>query len=265
MNTDDIWHVRLYYSQYIYHVSECSVQCASGTRNREMTAPKYEVLWILINFLTFISLFWYSPIISSFSVCLSSPSSLPSPAPTFFGIFCAFPTSLSLLSSLLFSPSCFTSVECLEVLGVLVQNNGLVVCQPSPQKAVQQIASFVGEKDSSVRNAALNTLVIFYENMGDAVYKHVGRVSLSSYPSPPLPSPLSHPIYEQLLRVTLPLLPSSQIRTYLCWKKESAVLLRNLLPRPTQQSHCRLSSPHPTHRGMGRRRERTHHRSKRAE
>ena len=63
------------------------------------------------------------------------------------------------------------------MLGVLVQNNGLVVCQPSPQKAVQQIAPFVGEKDSSVRNAALNTLVIFYENMGEAVYKHVGRVS----------------------------------------------------------------------------------------
>lgn len=90
---------------------------------------------------------------------------------------------LSLPLSLLVLPpssvsSCSTCLECLEMLGVLVQNNGLVVCQPSPQKAVQQIAPFVGEKDSSVRNAALNTLVIFYENMGEAMYKHVGRVSL---------------------------------------------------------------------------------------
>ena len=95
--------------------------------------------------------------------------------------------------------------------------------------------------------------------------RRTGESLFLPLPSPPLPSPLSHPIHKQLLRVTLPLLPSSQIRTYLCWKKESAVLLRNLLPRPTQQSHCRLSSPHPTHRGMGRWRERTHHRSKRAE
>ena len=46
-----------------------------------------------------------------------------------------------------------------------------------PQKAVQQIAPFMGEKDSSVRNAALNTLVIFYRNIREAVYKHIGRVS----------------------------------------------------------------------------------------
>ena len=26
MNTDDVWHVRLYYFQYHYHVSECNVQ-----------------------------------------------------------------------------------------------------------------------------------------------------------------------------------------------------------------------------------------------
>ena len=37
INTNDIWHVRLAYTQYIYCVSECSVQCAIGTRNCEMT------------------------------------------------------------------------------------------------------------------------------------------------------------------------------------------------------------------------------------
>ena len=45
-----------------------------------------------------------------------------------------------------------------------------------PQKAVQQIAPFMGE-DRSVRNVALNTLVIFYRNIREAVCKHIGRVS----------------------------------------------------------------------------------------
>ena len=49
MNTDAVWHVRLYYSQYIHHVSECSVQCAIGTRNREMT-----VLWLCLQTISFI-------------------------------------------------------------------------------------------------------------------------------------------------------------------------------------------------------------------
>ena len=47
-----------------------------------------------------------------------------------------------------------------------------------PQKAVQQIAPFMGEKDSSVRKAALNTLVVIYRNIREAVYKHIGRVRL---------------------------------------------------------------------------------------
>ena len=86
------------------------------------------------------------------------------------------PNHLSLLSS----PLPF-HLECLEMLGALVQDSGLVVCQPSPQKAVEQIAPYIGEKDSSVRNAALNTLVIFHESMGDAMYKLVRKVSLCSF------------------------------------------------------------------------------------
>ena len=45
VNTDDVWHVRLDYSQYIYHMSECSVQCAIRTRNCEMTVRIYRVLY----------------------------------------------------------------------------------------------------------------------------------------------------------------------------------------------------------------------------
>ena len=61
---------------------------------------------------------------------------------------------------------------------MMVQENGTAVCQPSPQKAVQQISTFIGEKDSTVRNAALNTLVVFYGHMGETLYKHVGKVHL---------------------------------------------------------------------------------------
>ena len=113
---------------------------------------------------------------------------------------------------------------------MLVQNNGLVVCQPSPQKAVQQIAPFVGEKDSSVRNAALNTLVIFYENMGDAIYKHVGRVS-PCFPSPPLLLPLTpHTTLYCCLPPTL--LPSSSHSPHTSLLLQSPPPPLPLLPSP---------------------------------
>ena len=48
MNTDDVWHVRLYYSQCHYHMSERSVQCAIGTRNREMIVGVPHTLLALI-------------------------------------------------------------------------------------------------------------------------------------------------------------------------------------------------------------------------
>ena len=118
----------------------------------------YAILWVSV------TLSSVSPYLSHLAHCLS------------LSLVLSLPLSLLVLPPSSVS-SCSTYLECLEMLGVLVQNNGLVVCQPSPQKAVQQIAPFVGEKDSSVRNAALNTLVIFYENMGEAMYKHVGRVS----------------------------------------------------------------------------------------
>ncbi|XP_065911273.1 cytoskeleton-associated protein 5-like isoform X2 [Dysidea avara] len=67
--------------------------------------------------------------------------------------------------------------ECLEELGILIQNNGMVVCQPTPQKAVQVIAQQISDRDTNVRNAALNTLVVVYDNIGDTVYKYAGQIS----------------------------------------------------------------------------------------
>jgi len=74
---------------------------------------------------------------------------------------------------------CFA--ECLEELGILIQNNGMVVCQPTPQKAVQVIAQQISDRDTNVRNAALNTLVVVYDNIGDTVYKYAGQVCVALY------------------------------------------------------------------------------------
>ena len=52
----------------------------------------------------------------------------------------------------------------------------MVVCQPTPQKAVQVIVQQISDHDTNMRNAALNTLVIIYDNIGETVYKYAGQV-----------------------------------------------------------------------------------------
>jgi cytoskeleton-associated protein 5 len=66
--------------------------------------------------------------------------------------------------------------ECLEELGLLMDSYGLQVCQPSPAVALKQIAQQIGDRDNSVRSAALNTIVIAYSFLGEALYKHIGSV-----------------------------------------------------------------------------------------
>ena len=95
-----------------------------------------------------------------------------------------------------------------------------MVCQPSVQKAVHQIGSFISEKDSTVRNAALNTLVILYDNIGDAVYKHVGNVS------PVIPRH-DHAVYTSNLFYTL----SFQQKTCPCWRSALGGQPSEALPR----------------------------------
>lgn len=53
------------------------------------------------------------------------------------------------------------------------------VCQPTPAKALKEIAVHIGDRDTSVRNAALNTIVVVYNVCGEQVYKLVGNVSPS--------------------------------------------------------------------------------------
>uniref|UniRef100_A0AAQ5ZNE7 TOG domain-containing protein n=1 Tax=Amphiprion ocellaris TaxID=80972 RepID=A0AAQ5ZNE7_AMPOC len=67
--------------------------------------------------------------------------------------------------------------ECLEELGCLIEGYGMNVCQPTPAKSLKEIAVHIGDRDTSVRNAALNTVVAVYNVCGDQVYKLIGNVS----------------------------------------------------------------------------------------
>lgn len=70
----------------------------------------------------------------------------------------------------------FLSSECLEELGCLIEGYGMNVCQPTPAKSLKEIAVHIGDRDTSVRNAALNTVVAVYNVCGDQVYKLIGNV-----------------------------------------------------------------------------------------
>uniref|UniRef100_A0A8C5CKT9 Cytoskeleton-associated protein 5-like n=1 Tax=Gadus morhua TaxID=8049 RepID=A0A8C5CKT9_GADMO len=67
--------------------------------------------------------------------------------------------------------------ECLEELGCLISLFGLSVCQPTPAKALKEIAVHIGDRDTLVRNAALNTIVVVYNMVGEQIYKLVGNLS----------------------------------------------------------------------------------------
>ncbi|XP_069384219.1 cytoskeleton-associated protein 5 isoform X4 [Paralichthys olivaceus] len=67
--------------------------------------------------------------------------------------------------------------ECLEELGCLIEGYGMNVCQPTSAKSLKEIAVHIGDRDTSVRNAALNTVVAVYNACGEQVYKLIGNLS----------------------------------------------------------------------------------------
>ncbi|CAL8379153.1 unnamed protein product [Arctogadus glacialis] len=67
--------------------------------------------------------------------------------------------------------------ECLEELGCVISLSGVSVCQPTPAKALKEIAVHIGDRDTLVRNAALNTIVVVYNMVGEQIYKLVGNLS----------------------------------------------------------------------------------------
>jgi cytoskeleton-associated protein 5 len=68
-----------------------------------------------------------------------------------------------------------TRSECLDALATLIQRNGMTVCSPS--KVFPSIATQVGDRDATVRNAALGVIVQAYMLIGDNVYKYFGRIN----------------------------------------------------------------------------------------
>ena len=70
--------------------------------------------------------------------------------------------------------------ECLVELGYLISKFDINVCQPTPAKALKEIAGQIGDRDNGVRSAALNAVVEAYNIVGEPVYKLVGRVSVST-------------------------------------------------------------------------------------
>uniref|UniRef100_A0A673Z6M8 Cytoskeleton associated protein 5 n=1 Tax=Salmo trutta TaxID=8032 RepID=A0A673Z6M8_SALTR len=70
--------------------------------------------------------------------------------------------------------------ECLEELGCLIGFYGMSVCQPTAAKSLKEIAVHIGDRDTSVRNTALNTMVTVYNVCGEQVYKLIGHVDMIS-------------------------------------------------------------------------------------
>lgn len=79
-----------------------------------------------------------------------------------------------LLDSASKSKNAKARAECLEEVGALIQRNGISVMLPD--KSLPLIAAHIGDRDSGVRNAALNAVAQAYILMGDAVFKFVSRL-----------------------------------------------------------------------------------------
>ncbi|XP_041917900.1 cytoskeleton-associated protein 5-A-like isoform X2 [Alosa sapidissima] len=67
--------------------------------------------------------------------------------------------------------------ECLEELGSLISSFGMNVCGQAGNKSLKDIAVHIGDRDTSVRNAALNAVVTAYNACGEQVYKLIGNLS----------------------------------------------------------------------------------------
>jgi cytoskeleton-associated protein 5 len=65
--------------------------------------------------------------------------------------------------------------ECLEELGQMIEALGLNPFNPA--QTLKEIAKQIGDRDTSVRNAALNTITIAFQITGEQVYKYIGKLN----------------------------------------------------------------------------------------
>ncbi|KER18139.1 hypothetical protein T265_16270, partial [Opisthorchis viverrini] len=59
-------------------------------------------------------------------------------------------------------------------MGSLIERFGVNVCQPSVPVALKTISQQIGDRDSGVRTAALNSLVSAYALVGEQLWKIIG-------------------------------------------------------------------------------------------
>jgi len=72
----------------------------------------------------------------------------------------------------------FFRTECLEHLATMIEDYGTSICQPSVGAACKEIAKSIGDRDNSVRTAALNCFVAAFFLHGEALFKFVGNVRI---------------------------------------------------------------------------------------
>lgn len=66
--------------------------------------------------------------------------------------------------------------DCLDEMAYMIGVHGMPVMNPSPQMALKEIAKQISDRDTNVRNAALNTVVQAFYIVGDKVFKMIGQV-----------------------------------------------------------------------------------------
>lgn len=85
-------------------------------------------------------------------------------------LYCYVSTGLS-------SKNARQRTTCLEELSCFVKTYGTAICQPSFTVACKEISKQIGDKDSSVRNAALNCILELYVFEGEKVLKILGNLN----------------------------------------------------------------------------------------
>ena len=66
--------------------------------------------------------------------------------------------------------------ECLEEIGCLIAAYGTGVAGAKPSEALKEMAKQIGDRDNSVRNAALNAITETYFQEGEKLYKLIGNL-----------------------------------------------------------------------------------------
>lgn len=61
-------------------------------------------------------------------------------------------------------------------LATMIEDYGTSICQPTVSAAFKELAKSIGDRDNSVRTAALNCFVAAFFLHGEALYKFVGNV-----------------------------------------------------------------------------------------